>query len=133
MTFSHGKETFISLAATDLSTFTTTSQLEQTADSHDVTTYGKDAHVKQGGLLDGSATMSGIYDNGAAGPKAIIQPLVGTVVALVRKPDGAGTGKKVDTVNVLVKKYTETNPVADMVTWSCDMELSDTLVTTTSS
>lgn len=134
MTFIHGKDTFISLDGDDLSTFTTTSQLEKTADSHDVTTYGKQAHVFAGGLKNGSATMSGIYDNTAlTGPKGVINPLVGTVVELVRKPEGAGTGKPVDTVDVLVIKYTETNPVADMVTWSCDMQLSDLLVTTTSS
>lgn len=132
MAFQHGKDTYISLGGVDLSDFTTTSQIEQTADSHDTTTYGKDAHVKQGGLLDGTATMSGIYDNATAGsPKLTIQPWTGQVKELIRKIPQAGGTVIVDTVDVLVKKYTETAPVADMITWSCDMEMSDTLATTT--
>lgn len=132
MAFQHGKDTFISLGAVDLSDFTTTSQIEQTADSHDVTTYGKDAHVKQGGLLDGTATMSGIYDNATtATPKLTIQPWVGQTKELIRKIPQAGGTVIVDTVDVVVKKYTETAPVADMISWSADFEMSDDLATTT--
>jgi hypothetical protein len=126
MAFQHGKRTFISLAGDNLSTFTTTSQLEVNADSHDVTTYGKDAHVFSGGLKGGAASISGVYDNTAlTGPRAVILPLVGTVVELIRQPEGPGSGKPQDKVDVLVLKYVETNPVADMVTWSCDLQLSD--------
>lgn len=130
MTFSHGKNTYISLNGVDLSAYTTTSQLEKTADKHDVTTYGQPTHVYNGGLLDGTATISGVYDNGASGPRATIQALIGTTCTLVRRPDGTGTGKAQDSVTVFVEKYVETNPVADMVTWSCDLQLSGTVTTT---
>lgn len=125
MAFVHGKNTFISLDGDDLSAYTNTSELSRTADSHDVTTYGKNAHVKEGGLLDGTGSMAGIYDDTTAGPRDVIEPLIGTVVALVRRPEGTGSGKPQDTVDVLVTNYTETNPVADMVAWSCEFELSD--------
>ena len=125
MTFVHGKDTFISLNAVDLSAFVNTSELGRTADSHDVTTYGKDSHVYAGGLLDGKATMAGVYDNGGSGPRATIEPLIGTVVTLIRQPEGTGSGLPQDEVDVLVMGYTETNPVADMVAWSCEMQLSD--------
>lgn len=129
--FVHSKNTVITLDDNDLSAFTTTSQLERTSDSHDVTTYGKDAHVFSGGLLNGTSTMSGIYDSTAVtGPRAVIEPLIGTVVELVRQPEGDGTGKPQDVVDALVIKYTETAPVADMVTWSVDLQLSDDVVST---
>ena len=132
MAFVHGKDTIITIDSNDISAYVKTSDLEQTGDSHDVTTYGKDAHVYSGGLKDGKATMEGVYDNSTtSGPKAVIQPLVGTVVTLVRKPEGTGTGKPIDTVDVLVTSYKETSPVADMVSWSCEMQFSDDLVTTT--
>lgn len=132
MAFVHGKGTVITLNAKDLSAFTTTSQLEKSADSHDVTTYGKDAHVFQGGLVTGTATLSGVYDTSTStGPRAAIESIVGTVVTLVRKTEGTGTGKPQQTVSALVLKYTETNPVADMITWSCDLQLSDTITTIT--
>jgi hypothetical protein len=130
MSFAHGRNTYISLNGVDLSAFTTTSQLEKVADKHDVTTYGRDNHVYAGGLKDGTATMSGIYDNGVSGPRAAIEALLGTTVTLVRRPDGTGSGKAQDSVTVLVEKYVETAPVADMVTWSCDLQLSGSVTTT---
>ncbi len=132
MTFVHGKTTYISLNAKDLSPYTTTSQIEKTADSHDVTTYGKGAHVFRGGLLNGTGSMSGIYDSStSAGPRSVIEALVGSNVSLIRRTEGTGTGLPQQTVDVLVTKYTETNPVADMITWSADLQLSDTIANTT--
>jgi len=128
--FIHGKGTFISLNAVNLSTFTDASELERNADKHDVTTYGKDDHVYQGGLGDGKASMSGTYDNGVAGPRATIEPLVGTVVTLIRRPEGTGSGKPQDSVSVLVEKYVETNPVAGMVAWSAELQPSDAVNST---
>lgn len=129
--FVHGKNTFVSLNGSDLSTYATTSQLERNADKHDVTTYGKNDHVFQGGLGNGAFTMSGIYDSTASvGPRAVIEPLVGTVVQLIRRPEGTGSGKPQDKVNVLVEKYVETSPVADMVTWSLDLQPSDSVDST---
>ncbi len=130
--FIHGKDTYISLNAANLSTFVNTSELSREADEHDVTTYGKAAHVVQGGLLGGKASMAGIYDNTAGtGPRAVIRPLIGTVVTLIRRPEGTGAGKPQDSVSVHVKSYVETNPVADMVAWSCEMTLSDVVTSTT--
>lgn len=134
MAFVHGKNTFISLDGDNLSTYVNTSELGRTSDSHDVTTYGKDSHVFSGGLLNGTASMQGIYDNTAnTGPRAVIEPLIGTVVELIRQPEGTGSGLPQDKVDVLVTGYTETNPVADMVTWQCQMQLSDDVDSTAQS
>ena len=85
MAFTHSKDTVITLGGNDISAFCNTSSLERSATSHDVTTYGKDAKVKQGGLLDGNASIGGWYDNTAAGPQDVIDPMVGTVVELIRQ------------------------------------------------
>lgn len=131
MTFVHGKNTFVSLNGSDLSSFADASELNREADEHDVTTYGKQAHVVQGGLLSSSASISGTYDNTAGtGPRAVIRPLIGTNVTLIRRPEGTGTGKPQDSVTVHVKKYVETNPVADMVTWSVTLQPSDAVTST---
>lgn len=125
MTFVHGSDTYISIDAKDISTYCTQSDLKRKVDSHDVTTYGKKAHVYKGGLADGTSSVSGIYDNTAVtGPRAVLEPLLGTNVELIRRPEGTGAGKPEDTVMVLVGEYTETNPVADMVTWSLSLQLS---------
>ncbi len=122
----HGRSTFVSLDGEDLSQYATNSQLEITGDSHDVTTYGKGAHVFSGGLMNGTATISGIYDSTALpGPRAVLRPLIGTVVELIHRPEGTGSGKPQDKVDVLVTRYTQTPPVADMVTWAVDLQFSD--------
>lgn len=122
----HSRNTKITLDGDDISQYCTQSDLKRTADSHDVTTYGKNAHVYEGGLFDGTSSISGIYDNTAlTGPRAILRPLLGQVVELIRQPEGAGSGKPQDKVDVLVGEYTETAPVADMVTWSLSLQLSD--------
>jgi len=125
MAFIHGKDTFVSLDGNDLSAYTTSSEISRTADSHDVTTYGQTAHVYEGGLLDGTGKMEGVYNSTAGtGPRAVINPLIGTSVTWIRRPEGTGAGLPQDSVTVLVTGYTETNPVADMVTWAADLQLS---------
>lgn len=124
MAFRHGKDTVIKLNDVDLSAFCNTSEITREADSHDVTTYGNNAHVFEGGLLNGTASFAGYYDDGATGPKATIEPLIGTVVTLVRQPIGTGPGLPQTSVSVLVTQYVETNPVADKIAWSCELQLS---------
>jgi hypothetical protein len=128
MAFVHGKGTVHTLNAVDLSAFATEVDWTQTADKHDVTTFGATAHAYQGGLLDGTATLKGVYDNGATGPGKTIRPLIGTVVALVYEPEGIATTKPVHTVNVLVTSYDETAPVADMIKWTCQLQFTGPVV-----
>ena len=132
MAFVHGKSTVIKLNAVDLSAYSDNVAFNRSADSHDVTTFGKSAHVYQGGLLDGTATITGKYDNTAvSGPRAAVQPLLGTNVTMLYQPEGSGTGKPPESVSVLVTAYEQTNPVADMVTFSISLQLSDTVTSST--
>lgn len=130
MGFTHAKDTYISLGGNDISEFCNTSSLERSATSHDLTTYGKNAKVKAGGLLDGSCSLGGWYDDTTAGPHDTIQPMVGTVVELIRRPEGTGSGLPQQTVNVLVQAYVETDPIDDYIQWTAALELSDDLVKT---
>ena len=131
MAFVHAKDTFISLNASDLSIYTNTSQLDQESDEHDLTCYGADDYVVDGGLLKGAFSMGGRYNSAATGPKAVIEPLIGTVVTLIRRPEGTGSGKPQQSVSVLVKKYTETSPVADFINWNLDMTKSGAITRST--
>jgi hypothetical protein len=122
----HGKRTVVSIDGEDLTAYSDNSQLEFNSDSHDVTVYGKNSHVFNGGLLNGTATVSGFYDSTAVtGPRAVLLPLRGTVVEFIHQPEGAGSGKPQDKVDVLVGKYTQTHPVADMVKWTVELQFSD--------
>lgn len=131
--FVHGKGTVVTIDGDSLSAFSNSVEFTRTADSHDVTTFGKNSKVYQAGLKDGTATVSGFYDNTAStGPGAILRPLVGgAAVELVYQPEGTGTGKPTATVDVIVTEYAETAPVADMVTWSASLQLSDDIADST--
>jgi len=130
MSFVHGRNTYFSLNAVDLSAFAKQSEFTREADSHDVTTYGQSDHVFSGGLGSSQMSVSGVYDDGVTGPRDVIEPLVGTVVTAIRRPEGTGTGKPQDSVQVLVMKYVETSPVADMVAWSVELQGSGPVTST---
>ena len=79
----------------------------------------------EGGLTDSKFTMSGTYDSTAVtGPRAALNPLLATTVAVIRQPEGAGTGKPQDSFSAVLTGYVETNPVADMVKWSAEFQVS---------
>lgn len=128
---SHGRHTYISLGGVNLSTYLNGSEFDREADEHDTTTYGLDSHAFEGGLLGGQASFQGFYDTTAVtGPRAAIEPLLGTNVTLVRRPEGTGAGKPQDSVTVLVRKYVETSPVADFVTFSVELRLAGSVDST---
>ncbi len=132
MSFVHGKNTVITVATKDISAFCNKSQLTRGADVHDLTTYGKDDHVNAGGLKKSEFTCEGTYDNTAVtGPRAALQPLVGTLATCTRKPEGTGVGKPLETFSAVLEQYVETNPVADYIAWSAKFTISDAIATTT--
>lgn len=137
MAFSHGHDAFFSLGGVDLSAFTMNISFSMSVDSHDVTTLGNDSHRKFGGLRDGTITIDGTYDNGAAGPRATIEPLLnataafGAVSAIIYRPEGTGAALPEVGGNVLVQAYEETVPSTDMITWVCTMEVDGNLTETT--
>lgn len=133
MSFVHAKNTFISIDGNNLSTFTNTSSWEDSSAKHDVTCYGANRMAYAYGLGDGKQTIGGVYDNTAAGPKAVLEAIkdAGELVTLIRRPEGTGSGRPQESVSVLVEKYTESSPVADMVTWSADLQMSGDITRTT--
>lgn len=131
MARAHGRKTQITVAANNISTYCDTSELTREADEHDVSTYGPDDAEYDGGLRRGGFTCGGLYSTDVAGPGKVLRPLIGTVVVIVRKPEGTGTGKPTETFSAVVKKYVETNPVADFIRWSAEFTKTGAIVDTT--
>jgi hypothetical protein len=131
MAFVHGRTTKLTVATKDISPYTKTSSFEKSADVHDTTGYGATDHTKAPGLGDGKFTCGGTYDNTASvGPRNALLALVATSVAVVRNPEGTGSGKPNDAFTGVLTKYTETNPVDDMITWAAEFEISGPVTTT---
>lgn len=133
MALAHGRKTVIIIDNNNISPYCDSSSLETAVDEHDVTCYGAEDHVVAGGLGAGKMSMGGKYDNTSAGPKAVLEPLIDAkeTVTLIRRTEGTGSGLPQESMSVLLTKYVETNPVADMVTWSCDMTRSGAITRTT--
>lgn len=127
MAYIHGKDSFVSVDADNLTTYVTNVEFAQEPDVHDVTTMGKNSKVYKSGLKDATVTLEGFYDNTAGtGPGAVLRPLVGgAAVELIWQPEGTGSSKPQRKVDVILKSFTETAPVADMVTWSAEFQCSD--------
>lgn len=129
MATQHGKATVLTVNAKDISLFCKSSSLERGASVHNTTGYGVDDEANAGGLRNGKFTVSGIYDNTAlTGPRIVLNPLVGTLVPIIRKIEGTATGKPIDTFSAVLEKYVETSPHDDMVTWSADFTVSGAVV-----
>lgn len=124
MAFVHGKNTYVSLDANVLSSFCKTTEFNRSADDHDNTCYGQDGHVYEGGLTDGTVTIGGRYDSTTSGPHDVIVPLLGTIVTLILRQEGTGSGLPEDSMSVLVKSYGESLPVDDYVAWTCELKIS---------
>jgi hypothetical protein len=135
MTFVHGKGVVATLDGDDLSAYATSVTFTRTADTHDVTTFGHGSKVYFPGLKDGTGSIEGVYDSTTVtGPGAVLRPLVGAdTVALVYRPEGTGTGKANAVVDVLINSYEESAPVADMITWTAEFQMSDDIVDTAQS
>lgn len=131
MAFVHGRDAVVTLNAVDLSTFTNKVEFSREAEAHDTTAFGKDSKTYAGGLRDAKVSMEGTYDNGVAGPEAVIQPLLGATVPFIYKPEGTGVGLPIRTVTVVVTSYKESTEVANMIKWTCEMQCSDDVTLTT--
>lgn len=128
----HSKNTYVSLGGKDLSQYLNDSDWTRSPESHKLTTYGQNNNVYGGGLGDGSSDLAGKYDNTAVtGPRAVIEPMVGTNQTLIYRPEGTGAGKPQRSVDVLVGEYKETHPVADYVMWTVKLQHSGDVTITT--
>jgi len=130
MSTSHGKKTVILLNGVDVSAYGNNSTVEVVADKHDTTTYGKNTHVFDPGLLTNNFTLAGFYDtNQSTGPQAFIKPLVGGAkVPFVIRPEGTGVGLPQTSGTVMVEKYNQTQPVSEYITFAVDLQGSDDFV-----
>lgn len=130
MAFKHGKDTNIDINSQDISAFCSDSELKQSVDTHDTTGYGSDNKTYIPGLIDGEFTCEGSYDdNGTTDPKTVFEAIIdaGAAVTLIRQTEGTGSGLPQESVSVIVTAYTETNPVANKISWSAQCQLTGTI------
>lgn len=117
--------TVIIVDGDDISQYCTDSNIKRTSGSEDLTTYGKNSEVYGGTLLAGEFGCSGKYDDSATGPRAVLKPLIGTVVTIQYRPEGTGSGLPQDEFDALITGYEETAPVAGYRLWTLETQPTD--------
>ena len=129
MAFTHGRHTVVKINASDISAYTNTTDFNDGSDTHDVTCYGATRKAYNAGLGDGKVTISGVHDDGATGPRAVLKALkaAGNSVTFIYQPEGTGAGKPQSSVSVLVAAYNESAPVAGMVKWTAELQMTGAL------
>ena len=118
-----GKNAIVTIDGDDISAYVKKVDFDREADALDKTTLGSGSKKYAGGLKDGKVALEGVYDSAAGGPRDTIEPLLGTTVTFVYKPEGTGTGKPSKTVSVVVTGYKESSPADDLIRWSAELQM----------
>lgn len=127
-----GRKVEIKIGAVSIRGFSNTSTYERSADVYDVTVYGQDDKAFQGGTRTGTYSVEGIYETGAANtPRALFDGQEGATVTIVDQPEGNNVGSPSRSFAAVIKTYTESRPVADMVKWTCAFQPSGAVTRTT--
>ena len=126
MAFVAANDVYLSIDGSNIAAFCGSIEISRTVNTLQTTTFSAGGHTYQGGMTDGSLSISGTYDDGATGPKATIEPLMvdGQLVAAVYRPEGTGTGKPEQQFDVLITSYQESSAVGEMIQWSSEGQIS---------
>lgn len=125
----HGRLTVVKVGGVDISTFTDTTEFNDGIDTHDTTTYGAARKRYDSGLGDGTISIGGTHSNEIDNPRATLKPMMaaGLAVEFVYRPNGTGAGKPQSIVDVIVKSYKDSSPVANMTKWTAELQMTEDL------
>src|SRR5215475_848431 len=127
MALIHAKRTVVIIDTSDISAYTNDTKFNDGREPQDATTYGSiERKEYRYGIGDGTITLTGIYDDSVSGPRSVFRPLLaaGSIVPFTYRPEGTGTGKNQSRVNVLIKEFNESSPVAGMCQWTATLQMS---------
>lgn len=132
MAFVHGKGTVVTVDSNALTSYISDSTFSQSVDAHDVTAYGATNKAYIDGLIDGTFSIEGHYDDTkTTGPRDVLQGLEGGgAITVVRQPEGAGTGKAQDSFSAILTAYDESSPVDDKISWSAEFQITGAVTST---
>lgn len=125
----HGRLTVVTINGVNISEFTDTTEFNDSMATHDTTTYGAERNKYDSGLGDGTVSIGGTHSNEANNPRSVLKPLMsaGLPIEFVYRPNGTGTGRPQSIVDVLVKSYKDSAPVANMVKWTAELQMTEDL------
>jgi hypothetical protein len=118
----------------NISACVTSVTFEQDNDTHDSTCFGAEGHTFVVGLTNGKITVVGLWDKSAlVGSDTVFNGLAGlegTTTSVEYGPEGNTTGQKKKTCETVLESYVESDPVADLVTFTATLQISGSVTTT---
>jgi hypothetical protein len=127
MAASHGKSTVVKLGTsaapttlTDVSQYVSSEDLSRQADTHETTTFGKDAKTYIPGLKDGTFSQEYVWDPVL---DAHIDGILGKQVNFEISPAGTASGAVKYTGAAICTDYSGSNPVGDVATASAEFQI----------
>lgn len=126
----HGKDSVLTYAGQELTTFLTDISEDLTRDVADTTAMGQDAKTNVTGTYGGTLNLSGWWDpTDTTGPHDVLSTalLAGTYATADYGPHGDGTGAVKLSGSFAVTSYATTSPVEDTVAFTATLTLSGAL------
>lgn len=124
MAFRHGSKAVITVNAVDISAYCTSLDLAITQDTGETTTFGSTWKSFIAGVQGGKLSIVGDYDGTVTtGPASAILLAQATAapIAVVHKPGGTASGQRTNSFNALITSYSETSPVAGVITFKAEL------------
>lgn len=131
MAFTHGKDSVFKLdnsggSLTDISAYVNNVDFPETVDVAETTVLGKDNKTYIVGLKDATISLSGLWDSTA---DAIFGAVLGqsSTLSFEYSPEGTSSGKVKYTGETILTNYAISSPVGDVVAYSADLQVSDSI------
>lgn len=135
MAFRHGKNAVFKLdnsagSLTDISAYCDEVSLPRSIETGETTVFGKTAKTYIVGLTDATLSVSGKWDSTVDAHLAGILGQDATVT-FEYGPEGSSAGRIKYTGEAIVTSFEASSPVGDVVTFSLELQCSDTITRTT--
>lgn len=135
MAFRHGKNAVFKIdnsagSLQDISAYCSEVSLPRSIETGETTTFGKSAKTYIVGLTDATISVSGNFDSAV---DTILAGILGqdATVTFEYGPEGNTGGYVKYTGECIMTSYETSSPVADVVTFSAEFQVSDTITRTT--
>jgi len=126
MAFVHGKNSYVSVDAVDLSGFCDSVSMTWGPEMADTSTLGNDGKTYIPGQRDATLSLSGRFDSTAStGPDAVLGAEVQAEasVAFEFGPEGSGSGAIKFSGSCFVSSYAVSAPVGDVVAFTAELQV----------
>lgn len=131
MAFVHGKGSVFKIdnsggALQTLTAYVDSIEMNNTVDTAESTTMGSEVKTYLSGQSDATLSISGKWDSTAStGPDAVLRGLIGleTTSTFEIGPEGSTSGKVKYSGECFLTSYVASMPVADVVTYTADFQV----------